>query len=257
MKFKSIILLLTVSAVGILSVCCSSPDFKNTGTKPISHDSWDKLLKKYVTADGKVNYKGFQKDSVELNKYLNTLSTTPPDENTWTKQEQLAYWINAYNAFTVQLIIRHYPLKSIKDIGSLIQIPFVNSPWDVEFITLGKETMDLNDIEHNVIRKKFTEPRIHFSIVCASKSCPKLRNEAFTASKLEQQLTEQAKDFLKDSFRNKIAADKLQLSKILDWYSMDFPKGEKFIEFLNKYSPVQINKNAAITYLTYNWNLNE
>lgn len=231
-------------------------DFKNTGTKPVSHEQWDDLLKKYVSAEGIVNYKGFIKDSVELNKYLKLLSDNPPDETTWTKQEQLAYWINAYNAFTVKLIIQHYPLRSIKDIVKM-NIPFVNSPWDIKFIKIGKEKMDLNNIEHGKIRKLFNEPRIHFCIVCASKSCPKLRNKAFTADKLEEQLTAQAKDFLKDSFRNKVSADKLELSKILDWYSMDFPKGEKFIEFLNKYSPVQINKNAMISYLDYDWNLNE
>lgn len=248
---------LLISAIYfLLASCDAAPDFKNTGTKAISHEQWDKLLKKYVTNEGNVNYKGFIKDSVELNKYLKLISDNPPDETTWTKQEQLSYWINAYNAFTVQLIIRHYPLKSIKDIVR-INIPLVNSPWDIEFIQIGKENMDLNDIEHGIIRTKFKEPRIHFCIVCASKSCPKLRNEAFTPDKLEEQLTAQAKEFLKDSFRNKITADKLELSKILDWYSGDFPEGDKFIGFLNKYSPVQINKNAKISYLDYDWNLNE
>lgn len=248
--------LLTVASFFITS-CNAAVDFNGTSTKPISHEQWNQLLKKYVTADGKVNYKGFQKDSVELNKYLRLLSDNPPDESAWSEQEQLAYWINAYNAFTIKLILKYYPIKSIKDIGSSIQIPFVNTPWDVKFITIGKEKMDLNNIEHGVIRKKFHEPRIHFSIVCASRSCPKLRNEAFTADRLEEQLTAQAKEFLSDSFRNKVSANELQLSKILDWYSMDFPKGEKFIEFLNKYSPVRVNKNAKISYLVYNWELNE
>lgn len=248
--------LLAIASFFVTS-CNASVDFKGTGTKPVSHEQWNQLLKKYVTTDGKVNYKGFLKDSIELNKYLQLLSDNPPDESAWSSQEQLAYWINAYNAFTIKLILKYYPIKSIKDIGSSIQIPFVNTPWDVKFINIGKEKMDLNNIEHGVIRKKFHEPRIHFSIVCASRSCPKLRNEAFTADRLEEQLTAQAKDFLSDSFRNKVSADELQLSKILDWYSMDFPKGEKFIEFLNKYSPVRINKNANITYLDYNWNLNE
>lgn len=251
---KTNILIIALSLM--LTSCNGAPDFKNSGTKPVSHEQWDKLLKKHVSADGKVNYKGFIKDSTDLNKYLKLLSDNLPDENSWTKNEQLAYWINAYNAFTVQLVIRHYPLKSIKDIVK-INIPLVNSPWDIKFIKIGNAKMDLNTIEHDIIRKKFKEPRIHFSLVCASKSCPKLRNEAFTAGKLEEQLTAQAKDFLKDSSRNKISKDKIELSKIFDWYSSDFPKGDKLIEFLNQYSPVQINKDVKISYMDYDWDLNE
>lgn len=249
-------ILLIIALPLMLTSCNGASDFKNSGTKPVSHEQWDKLLKKHVSADGKVNYKGFIKDSVELNKYLKQLSDNSPDENSWTRNEQLAYWINAYNAFTVQLVIRHYPIKSIKDIVK-INIPLVNSPWDIKFFKIGNVKMDLNTIEHDIIRKKFKEPRIHFSLVCASKSCPKLRNEAFTANKLEEQLMEQAKDFLKDSSRNKISKDKIELSKIFDWYSSDFPKGDKLIEFLNTYSPVQINKDVKISYMDYDWDLNE
>lgn len=252
MKRKLLTLVISVA----MASCNATPDFKNTGTKPVSHDGWNNLLKKNVSGDGKVNYKGFIKDSVELNKYLKLLSDNPPDENTWTENEQKAYWINAYNAFTVELIIRHYPLKSIKDIVK-INIPFVNSPWDIKFIQIGNQKMDLNNIEHGYLRKIFHDPRIHFSIVCASKSCPKLRNEAYSTDKLDKQLDDQAKAFLSDKTRNIVSANELKLSKILDWYSMDFPKGEKFIEFLNKYSPVQINKSAKITYLDYDWSLNE
>ena len=108
------------------------------------HDVYDKLLRRNVTADGKVNYRAFIKDSTALNQYLQRLSSHPPDEKTWSTAEQMAYWINAYNAFTIKLIITHYPVKSIKDIGSSIQVPFVNTPWDIKFIRIGKNKMDLN-----------------------------------------------------------------------------------------------------------------
>lgn len=248
--------ILFITVLFFFTSCNATPDFKSTGTKPVSHDGWNNLLKKYVSDNGKVNYKGFIKDSTELNKYLKLLSDNPPDENTWNQNEQKAYWINAYNAFTVELIIRHYPLKSIKDIVK-INIPFVNSPWDIKFIQIGNQKMDLNNIEHGHLRKIFQDPRIHFSIVCASKSCPKLRSEAYSADKLDKQLDDQAKAFLSDKTRNIVTANELKLSKILDWYSMDFPKGEKFIVFLNKYSPVQVNKDAKINYLDYDWSLNE
>ncbi|WP_026464670.1 DUF547 domain-containing protein [Adhaeribacter aquaticus] len=222
----------------------------------VSHEILDGLLKKHVSETGKVNYRGFIQDSTQLNKYLKNLSDNPPQKN-WSKEDKLAYWINAYNAYTIQLIIRNYPLKSIKDIGSKIKIPFVNTPWDIKFIKIGKERYDLNNIEHGILRKDFNEPRIHFAIVCASVSCPKLRNEAFVASRLNAQLDDQARDFINDPSRNKIKANQAQVSEIFSWFRGDFTKSGNLISFLNKYSQVKINSNAQISNLNYNWNLNE
>ncbi|MBA3664677.1 MAG: DUF547 domain-containing protein [Bacteroidetes bacterium] len=229
----------------------------STKAKGPSHEMWDRLLKKHVTADGKVDYKGFIKDSVEFNKYLKLLSENSPDEKTWSSNEQKAFWINAYNAFTVKLITRYYPIKSIKDIGSKIQIPFVNTPWDVKFIEIGNEKMDLNNIEHGKLRNQFNDPRIHFAIVCASKSCPVLLNEAYDAARIDMQLDTQARAFLKDTTRNKITADKPEISKIFEWYKKDFTKKESLIDFLNHYAPVKIKQDAKIDHIHYNWDLNE
>lgn len=227
-------------------------------TKAPSHEIFDRLLKKNVTADGKVNYKAFIKDSVELSKYLQLISAAPPDEKTWSRYEQMAYWINAYNAYTIKLIIKYYPIKSIKDIGSSIQIPFVNTPWDIKFITIGKEKMDLNNIEHGNLRKKFDDPRIHMALVCASKSCPILLNEAYDPKKLDDQFAKQTKAFLADPFRNKISANKPQLSMLFKWYGMDFNKnGGSVRDFINKYSDVKLKPDAKISYVDYDWGLNE
>jgi hypothetical protein len=224
----------------------------------ISHLEFDALLRKYVSTSGKVNYKALRKDSVLLNRYLSKLSETPPDERTWTQSEQIAFWINAYNAFTIKLILKYYPIKSIKDIGSSIQIPFVNTPWDIKFIQIGGEKMDLNNIEHGILRKKFNDPRVHMALVCASKSCPILLNEAYTAEKLDQQLTRQTKAFLADPFRNKISADKPQLSMIFNWYEGDFNKnGGSVTSFVNRYSTQKMKSGAKITYIEYDWGLNE
>lgn len=226
--------------------------------KSPSHSIFNNLLVKNVSKDGHVNYKAFMKDSVEVNKYLNLLTANPPNEKTWTREEQMAYWINAYNAFTIKLITKYYPLKSIKDIGSSIQVPFVNTPWDIKFITIGKEKMDLNNIEHGILRKKYNDPRIHMALVCASKSCPVLLNEAYDPKQLDKQLNRQAQIFLEDPKRNRIARENTQLSMIFKWYSVDFNKdGRSLRDFVNSHSPVKITENTRITYLDYDWSLNE
>jgi Protein of unknown function, DUF547 len=223
-----------------------------------SHGLYNKLLQKNVTADGRVNYKSFIKDSVELNQYLKILRSNPPNEKTWSKEEQMVYWINAYNAFTIKLITKYYPIKSIKDIGSSIQIPFINTPWDIKFIVIGKEKMDLNNIEHGILRKKFNDPRIHMALVCASKSCPILLNEAYDPKLLDNQFAKQTKAFLQDSYRNKVTPDKPQLSMLFKWYGMDFNKnGSSAVKFINTYSPIKIKSDAKVSYLEYDWNLNE
>lgn len=243
---------------GLLIILLFAVTYATYSQDKPSHLAFDALLKKYVSAGGVVNYKGFQTDSVALNGYLNQLSQHPPNEKTWSKEEQMAYWINAYNAFTIKLITRYYPLKSIKDIGSSIQIPFVNTPWDIKFITIGKEKMDLNNIEHGKLRKQFDDPRIHMALVCASKSCPILLNEAYDAKKLDEQLSRQSKAFLADPYRNKVSPDKPQLNMIFKWYGMDFnTKGSSVREFVNRHSTVKIKPDAKISHLDYDWALND
>ncbi|QMU28680.1 DUF547 domain-containing protein [Adhaeribacter radiodurans] len=261
MNFRKAFLLF---ATHVLFIRCSSESNSTSkdlysDQKPgqaVSHDAYSVLLQKYVSTQGKVNYKDFLKDSTALNHYLESLSNNPPAE-TWSRAEQLAYWINAYNGFTLQLILRNYPVKSIKDIGSKIKIPFVNTPWDKKFIRIGQTWIDLNHIEHSVLRKEFNEPRIHFAIVCASVSCPTLLNEAYTAANLEQQLNNQARIFINDPSRNQIQSNRIQISKIFSWFKGDFTQRESLIEFLNKYSQVKINPDARVSTLDYNWNLNE
>ena len=220
----------------------------------VSHELWNELLKKHVSSEGLVNYKSFIKDSLILDKYLNLLESNYPQAR-WSDNEVKAYWINAYNAYTVKLIILHYPVKGIKEIGG--SIPFVNSTWDIKFIRINGEKKDLNNIEHGILRKKFDDPRIHMSLVCASKSCPILRNEAYNGERLDKQLDDQARNFLKDNFRNKITASNAQISLIFKWYGRDFRKLGGVKSFINKYSAVKITDNTKITHMEYDWNLNE
>jgi len=244
-------------AILLLSLHCTGESSDTKGSKTIDHEEWSLLLKKNVTPEGDVDYHSFIQDSTALIAYLNKLSIHPPDEDNWTEKEQLAYWINAYNAFTIKLIIDHYPLESIKDIGSSIQIPFVNSPWDIKFIEINGEKLDLNNIEHSILRKKFEEPRIHFAINCASCSCPKLRREAYTALQLEVQLTEQAIEFINDPKRNNITEQQAELSKIFSWFKGDFTKKSTLKEFINQYSNIKINEDTRISFMNYDWSLNE
>ncbi len=226
------------------------------GSSQISHKQWDELVKKHVTEAGNVNYEGFIKDKEHLNAYLTLLSNNPP-KSTWSKNETLAYWINAYNAFTVKLIVKHYPVKSIKDLGGAIYK--VNTSWDIKFIKIGGEELDLNNIEHQKIRGQFKEPRIHFAVNCASVSCPRLRNEAFVASRLEAQLTDQTKYFFANKIKNDLSnPSNPKISKLLNWYSGDFKvNGKSVIDFINQYSVQKISSDADLDYLDYNWNLNE
>lgn len=249
--------LLNFSLIIILifgTACLTVPKVKSN-SEPVSHEIFNKLLQKHVSNDGKVNYEGFIKDSLTFNKYLKLLEENHPNKKNWSSEERLAYWINAYNAFTVQLIIRNYPVKSIKELGGSIYR--VNTPWAKNFIQIEKETYSLDDIENGIIRKQFNEPRIHFAVNCASYSCPILRNEAYNSLKLNAQLTDQANKFINDGIRNKISADKPQISKLFKWYQGDFTKKTSLIEFINQYSKVKIKKDAEIEYLDYKWNLNK
>lgn len=228
----------------------------NSSNLPISHARLDSLLSQYVSEDGRVDYRGLQQDSLRLNQYLDLVSHNPPN-NRWSQPERLAYWLNSYNAFTLQLVIRHYPVTSIKDIGKGLTIPFVNTVWDIPFIQIGEKTIDLNNLEHSVLRKEFDDPRIHFAIVCASKSCPYLRAEAYHPSFLDQQLEDQAIRFINDGIRNQVTGSNVYISKIFKWYKGDFTKKTGLIDFLNQYSKVAIPDHAEIKFLEYDWSLNE
>lgn len=211
------------------------------------HALFNQLLQQHVSIDGKVNYKGFQADRSKLDLYLDQLKNAKAIES-WNKEEQLAFYINAYNSFTIQLILDHYPVKSINDIAQ---------PWDKKFFTIQGKKMSLNELEHEILRKKFDEPRIHFAIVCASFSCPQLRNEAFIANKINSQLEDQTRKFLSDKKRNLISGERAEVSKIFSWFKADFTKNGSLVDFINEYAEVKISKKTKIRFLPYNWSLNE
>ena len=240
------------------------------------HSGWDQLLKQRVTWDAngvaaRVDYAAIKSQPGALNTYLKDLSAVPAKEyQRWDKAQQLAFLINAYNAFTIQLILTRYPdLESIKDLGSLF-----TSPWKKEFFPLLGERRSLDDLEQGLIRQPgvFNEPRIHVALVCASIGCPGLRNEAFVADRLDGQLEDSLRRFLADDSRNRFnrATGKLEVSKIFDWYGEDFVgfRGHPGVAaVLGEYAELLADDPAArsrlkaaevpLTFLDYDWRLND
>ena len=212
----------------------------------VNHTTWNQLLKKHVSDQGKVDYLGFKKDLIELNACLDWLSKSKPSE-TWSKDQLLAFWINAYNALTIKLIVDRYPISSIKDIYS---------PWNIKVITIANKTLSLNNIEHDILRK-MGDPRIHFGIVCASISCPKLQNEAFNTQNTNRLLNKASREFLADSTKNELTTDAVELSKIFKWFAKDFKQEGSLIDFLNRYSDITIASDSKISFKDYNWGLND
>lgn len=238
------------------------------------HSTWDQLLKKHVIVirDGQatqVDYAGIAADRKILRQYLGqTSSPTRADFDRWPGDEQLAFLLNAYNAWTVALVLTGYPrIESIKDLGSLLQ-----SPWKKAFIPLLGETRTLDDIEHGLIRGsgRYNDPRIHFAANCASVGCPALRHEAYQGSHLDAQLEDQTNKFLADRSRNYLQGGTLKVSSIFKWYRGDFEKGWQGIrrlpDFLARYAqPLGLSAadtqhlqsgKVDIDYLNYDWQLN-
>ncbi|WP_222981763.1 DUF547 domain-containing protein [Flagellimonas meishanensis] len=236
---------------GLLLISCQGNAEKLLAQDDISqlkpnHQAWNVILQEHVDEKGNVNYAAIAENPKPLDAYLTHLAENPP-ASTWAKKEKLAYFINLYNAATVKLIVDHYPVESIKD------IPF---RWKKEWIKVGNEITSLNDIEHEVLRK-MDEPRIHFAINCASFSCPKLLNRAFTPENLEELLTQTAKDFINDPKRNRFENGKAHLSEIFNWFKKDFTKDTSLVGYINQYLEQPISEETKISYLDYDWSLNE
>lgn len=222
------------------------------------HSQWDTVLKKYTVKDNHqvlFKYKKLKGNEAELDTYLGELENVSKIQfAAFTREEQLAFWINAYNAYTIKIVLEHYPVKSIRDIDSGL---FSSGPWKKKFIPLFGKKMSLDEIEHETIREQFKEPRIHFAVNCASISCPALLQEAFVASKLEKQFDMAAMNFLTDTSKNEVKGKALHLSKIFKWYGDDFnQKHGGFEEYVIK--TLNLPKlDYEVEFKDYDWNLNE
>jgi Protein of unknown function, DUF547 len=260
-----------ISIANLCLLACGKPAFSYTFDH--GYAAWEALLKKHVrwlpdNKQSRANYRSFAADRTELKLVLDGFSAVSQVQfNGFSKDQQMAFLINAYNAFTIEIILTKYPdLKSIKELGS-----FNRGPWKNEFFTLLGAKRHLDWIEHEQLRPKYAEPRIHVAVNCASIGCPALLPEAFTATKMEAMLEDGMRRFLGDRTRNKYEGGKLHVSHIFKWFKEDFEKGHKGFAGLEdvfaKYSEVlttdatarnQIKaKSVSISYLDYDWSLND
>lgn len=242
-----------------------------------SHAAWTSLLKRHVVLlrggqASQVRYAGFSKDRGDLTTYLSSLSAVTSDGfSAFSLAQRQAFLINAYNAFTVELILTKYPdLTSIKELGSIL-----SSPWKPKWIPLLGSKVSLDDIEHGMLRKRgvYDDPRVHFAVNCASIGCPMLREEAFVATRIDAQMEEQTSRFMADRTRNRFDefSARLQLSSIFDWYSDDFKRGDRGIASLQSFAGLHadlLSDSASardrlrsgrfdISFLKYDWSLND
>jgi len=258
-------------ALAALAVSASALAFDH------GHKAWGELLRRHVryASDGnasRVDYAGFAKDRAALGAVLADYQKVARGEfGGWTKPQQQAFLINAYNAFTVEKVLTRYPgIKSIRDFGTVF-----GNPWKDRFFTLFGEPSYLDFIEHEILRKEgvYDDPRVHVAVVCASVGCPMLRDEAFVADRLEAQLEDAFRRFLSDRSRNRYdpGSRKLEVSKIFDWYGKDFEKGHKGFtsvkQALSRYADLLADRpadraivkaqQADIAFLDYDWSLND
>lgn len=225
------------------------------------HAAWTRILERWVD-DGNVDYRGMADDGEEaLNAYLASLSAVCSEDYVrWSREQRLAFWVNAYNAYTVRLILDHYPIASIRKIGWLPGAAFRKDFIPMPGLKGGK--ISLNEIEHDTLRADFKEPRIHFALVCASRSCPVLRSEAYRPKDLDSQFDDQAKAFLRDPGKNRFDQAKrtAYLSAIFDWFAVDFEAASGSVPaFVAPYvdQPWITAEDVKVEHLDYDWSLNE
>ncbi|CAA6809785.1 MAG: Unknown protein [uncultured Aureispira sp.] len=215
----------------------------------LSHDIFNDLLRKYVNSTGDVNYVGFKKDKAKLTAYLEVLKSNPPQSN-WSKNKEMAYWINLYNAFTIYAIVEKYPINSVMNLedGKL---------WDKKTIVIDGESLSLNKIEKDKLLKRFKEPRVHFAVNCGAISCPPLLNKAWTEDNIQRYYDKQVRAFINNPKHNTISIKNLEASQIFDWYAGDFGGSDKVVAYFQKYSTTELQDNPKVRYREYNWKLNK
>lgn len=223
-------------------------------SETVDNSIYADLLARYVKGE-LVDYAGFKRDESRLDAYFKVLEDVRP--HSLSREEQLAFYINAYNAWTIKLVLSAYPgIRSIKEIG-----PFWSTPWRKEFIRLEGRTLSLDDIEHGIIRQRFKDPRIHFAVNCASKSCPPLAGKPYQGETLNARLDAATRAFVNDRRNNRLEGETLYVSKIFEWYADDFEGG--VVSFFLKYGDETLIKalengrdRIKVIYLDYDWSLN-
>lgn len=233
----------------------------------LQFSEWRQLLRTYVK-EGRVDYASLKKSPKLLNAYLHSIANVSKEEyDRWSRDQKIAFWLNAYNATAIKMVVDHYPLKKAFGFKALIfpensiqQIPGV---WDKKVLDVFGAKVSLNQIENEILRKEFQDPRIHFALVCASVGCPELREEPYVGDRLDAQFKDQIVRFLADprKFRYDASSNTIYLSPIFKWFRKDFERGGGIISFLGDYLPQgeakKISESTKIQWLSYDWSLNE
>lgn len=230
------------------------------------HSGWTAILAEHLQGSD-FDYAALKKDRKALDAYLKSLEAVDGRRFAeWKREQRYAFWINAYNAYTIRAVVEAYPVKSITDIGSKDE-----SVWDQRSIPLGKlwkkakgAKLSLNQIEHELLRPEFKDPRVHAAVNCASKGCPPLAAKAFASKTLEEQLDRATRAWLADAARNRFEPSKkrVRLSKIFEWFPEDFTRGKSSLGgWLAKYAPEEHREflsagKFSVQYLEYDWALN-
>ena len=233
------------------ALAVSSPARGETG---VDNSLYARLLNQYVN-QGVVDYRGIKNEEMILDQYLKVLENT--DSRKLSRSEQFAFYVNAYNAWTIKLILSAYPgLKSIKELGG-----FLSTPWKKKIARIEGEVLTLDAIEHDILRKQFKDPRVHFAVNCASQGCPPLRPEPYQGNSLNRQLEEMTAAFLNDPSRNYLDGNTLYVSSIFKWFAEDF--NNDVVGYFLKYARADLKKRLEdnrdkikIKYLEYDWSLN-
>ena len=229
----------------------------------IDHAAWDRFLAAYVVAgaDG-INRVAYGRvtagDRAALEGYIAELAAKKISE--FDRPEQLAYWINLYNALTVKLVLDHYPVESIRDIDTSPGL-FADGPWGEKLVTVEGETLSLDDIEHRIVRPIWRDPRIHYAVNCASLGCPDLRRQAFTGAGLEAMLEQAARDFIGHPRGVRVSGERVYVSAIYDWFEEDFGGGDGVLAHIKRYASPDLARSLLRVYrrieMEYDWSLND
>jgi hypothetical protein len=245
-----------------------------------SHAELDRVQSRFVDERGLVDYRGLTRDPADLERYQLALTSRSPDSDPElfpAREEQLAYWINAYNASVLSAVVAHYPIRSVTDVKTPFPLRLVSDKIGFFFlqeITLGGEEMSLHSLENSVIRGRFDEPRVHFALNCASRGCPRLPRSAFTGAELDDQLDREARRFFAEERNLRIDHTErvVLLSSILEWYEDDFTdwlaarrpdRPATLLEYVALYAPperaadLQRARDYEIRFVPYDWSLND
>ena len=254
---------LSIAALALVACIATAPTA--TAQATFDHSAFNAVVARYVDARGLVDYAGLKRDCA-LDPYLATLNAARPGQ--MSESEQIAFWINAYNAGAMKVVVDRYPVRSILRItpsGFPIIVPGTDqSPFKIRFLDVAGETRTLDEIEHAILRKDFKEPRIHSALVCAAISCPPLRREAYSGARLDAQLDDQMRTWLNDTTKNRIGAGQTaQLSQILNWFKADFGGSDASVQrYIARYFTGDVAARLSragyrVSHMSYDWDLND